>query len=158
MGIFDEFVQGVNRELTRVQSRSQEMIQTYNINSQVRTLEGRKTASMIEIGRMVFEKYEKGTDVTEEALQAKVKEIVDLEHEITILMADLEALRAQSDPNMSASQKAEFKAGYTPTPGFTCPHCQAPANMDKTFCPACGGTLREESKEQSGKEGNGSGD
>jgi hypothetical protein len=145
MGIFDEFVQGINREISRVQNRSQEMLQTYNLNSRVRTLEGKRTASMIEIGRLIFDKYERGADVSEETLKQKTKEIVEVELEITSIKAELDILAAQSDPNTSASQKAEYQAGYKSTPGFECPHCHAPASRDRSFCPACGGNLKDES-------------
>jgi len=143
MGILDEFIQGVNREINRVQARSQEMLQTYNLNSQIRNLEGKKTAALIEIGRLIFEKFERNVEVTDDQLRAKVREIVVLDSEIIALQADLEVLKAQFDPDIPASQKAAAKAGYTATPGFQCPHCQAPASMEKAFCPACGGSLKE---------------
>lgn len=152
MGIFDEFVQGVNREISRVQSRSQEMLQAYNLNSRVRSLEGQRTAILIEIGRMVFDKYQRHLEVSEDSLRDKSNQIVELEHQITVLKAELDAIHAQSDPNTSASQKADYKAGYTTTPGFTCPHCQAPANVDKGFCPACGGSLKETPKDGNGSQ------
>lgn len=145
MGIFDDLVQGIGREFNKVQSRSAEMMRIHNLSSQIRTLEGKKTAVLIEIGRLVFDKYQRGLEVAEEALLDKTREIVAHEHEITGLQAELESLRAQSDPNASASQKAEYKAGYAPTAGFNCPHCQAPANVDKSFCPACGCSLKEKS-------------
>lgn len=142
MGIFDELVQGVSREISKVQSRSQEMLQVYNLNSQIRTLEGKKSALLIEIGKLVFEKYQRQADVSEDKVKAKTEEIVDLEHQITVLQAELDAVKVQADPNTSASERSQYQAGYNPTPGFTCPHCQAPANMEKSFCPACGGTLQ----------------
>jgi hypothetical protein len=144
MGIFDEFVNSVSREVSKVQARSQEMLQVYNLNGQVRTLEGKRTAAMIEIGKLVFEKYERGRDVSEDELRKKTHEILELELEITSLKAELDALQAQNDPNASASQKAEYQAGYRATPGFECPHCHAPASRDRSFCPACGGSLKEE--------------
>lgn len=141
MGILDDFVQGVGREISRVQTRSQEMLQTYTLNSQIRTLEGKITAAFIEIGRLVYDRYERKQEVSEDTLKEKTQEIVKHEQEIVVLRAELEALRVQSDPNAPASQKSEVKAGYAPTPGFCCPHCQAPANIEKSFCPACGGDL-----------------
>jgi SMC interacting uncharacterized protein involved in chromosome segregation len=145
MGIFDEFVQGVGREISKVQARSQEMLQAYNLNSQIRTLEGKKSALLIEIGRLIFEKYQRQMEISDERLKAKTEEIVDIEHQVTVLQAELDALKVQSDPNTTASQRAQYQAGYNPTPGFTCPHCQAPANVEKSFCPACGGCLQGKS-------------
>ncbi len=143
MSIFDDLVQGINREITRVQAKSQEMLQTYNLSSQIRSLEGRVSALFIEIGKLVFDKYQRDQDVSEELLKEKTEEIVKCEREIASLKAELEATRAQFSPDTPASQRADAKAGYTPTPGFTCPHCQAPASTDKAFCPLCGGSLKD---------------
>ncbi len=143
MGLIDDFVQGVNREISRVQSRGQEMMQSYQLSSQIRVLEGKKSATLIEIGRLVFEKYQRAVEVSEDRLIEKAKEITGYEQEITVLQAELDQLKAQYDPDRPASQRAEAKAGYTATPGFVCPHCQAPAAADKSFCPACGGSLKE---------------
>lgn len=143
MGFVDDFVQGINREINKVQNRGQEMMQTYQLNSQIRVLEGKKAAALIEIGRLVYEKYQRGIDVPDEKLADKAKEIAGFEHEVTVLQAELEQIRVQFDPNKPASQRAEAKAGYSTTPGFTCPHCKAPASREKAFCPACGGSLAE---------------
>lgn len=152
MGIFDDIVQGVGREISRVQARSQEMLQSYTLNNQIRTLEGKITATFIEIGRLVYDRYERKQEVSEDTLKEKTQEIVKCEQEIVVLKSELEALRVQSDPNAPASQKAEVKAGYAPTPGFCCSHCHAPANKEKSFCPACGGDLHpaQESVKSSG--------
>ena len=154
MGLFDDLVQGINREITRVQAKSQEMLQTYNLSSQIRSLEGKVTALFIEIGKLVFDKYQRNQDVSDELLKEKTDEIVKCEQEIASLKAELEAIRAQFSPETSASQRADAKAGYTPTPGFTCPHCQAPASTDKAFCPLCGGSLKDQ-PEKVKSEGNG---
>lgn len=150
MGLIDDLVQGINREMNKVQTRGQEMMQTYQLNSQLRALEGKKTATLIEIGRLVYEKYQRATEVSEQTLIDKAKEITSLEHEMTSLQAELDKVKSQYDPNRPASQRAEAKAGYTTTPGFNCPHCQNPASSDKAFCPCCGGSLQEA--------GNGSGE
>ena len=154
MGIFDDIVQGINREIGKVQARSQEMMQTYSLNSQIRALEGKKTATLIEIGRLVFDRYQRDIHVPEETLQEKTKEIVGYEHEITVLQAEMESLKVQFDTEVPASQRSAAKAGYSPSPGFHCPHCDAPANKEKTFCPACGGELKA-AKDGAGTEGNG---
>ena len=154
MGIFDELVTGINREIAKVQSRSQEMIETYNMTSQVKALEGKITATFIEIGRLVYDKYQRHQEVLEDTLKEKTKAIALYEQEITVLKSDIEARRAIYDPNTPASQKADAKAGCAPTPGFLCPHCQAPANKEKTFCPLCGGSL-EDSGAQAKSDSNG---
>ena len=64
MGLFDDVVQGIQSEFVKVQNRGQEMMQTYQLNNQIRALEGKKTAALIEIGRLVFEKYQRATSST----------------------------------------------------------------------------------------------
>lgn len=154
MSIFDDLVQGINREITRVQNKSQEMLQTYNLSSQIRILEGKVTSLFIEIGKLVFDKYQRKQDISEELLREKTEEIVKCEQEIASLKAELDALKAQFSPDTPASQRADAKAGYTPTPGFICPHCEAPASSDKAFCPLCGGSLKDQ-PEKAKSEGNG---
>lgn len=143
MGIFDELVTGLSKEITRVQSRSQEMVKTYSLNSQIRTLERRKNGILTELGRMVFDKYERHLEITDQNFKSRTEEIADIDDEIADLNDELEALQLANDPNASASQKSQAKAGYHPTSGFTCPKCEAPANEDKPFCPSCGCSLTE---------------
>lgn len=156
MGIFDDIVQGINREVSRVQARSQEMLQTYTLTSQIKQLESKITSAFIEIGRLTYDKFERNKEVSEDTLREKTAEISAWEREIVSLRAELDAIKAQFDPEMPASQKAEAKAGYTPTPGFNCPHCNSPASQDKAFCPSCGGCLRAEAEDKEG--GNGGAD
>jgi hypothetical protein len=154
MGLFDDLVQGISREISRVQAKSAEMLQTYSLSNQIRTLEGKVTATFIEIGRLVFDKYQRNLEVSDDLLKEKTDEIVKCEQEIASLKAELEAIKAQYSPDTPASQRADARAGYTPTPGFECPHCHAPANVDKAFCPLCGGSLKEAAE----KAGSGNGD
>lgn len=141
MGIFDELVTGLSKEITRVQSRSQEMVKGYALNSQIRTLERRKSGILTELGRMVFDKYERHLEISEENFKSRTEEIADIDDEIADLQEELEAMQLANDPTASASQKSQAKAGYRPTSGFTCPKCEAPANENKPFCPSCGCSL-----------------
>ena len=145
MGIFDEIVQNIQKEVVRVQDKSQEMIKVYSLNSQIRVLEERINANLMELGQLIYDEYEHSKEANDELLKEKSQQIGSWEKELKTLQAELEAMRVQNDPDRSASQKADAKAGYTPTPGFTCPHCQAPANASKSFCPSCGGNLNEAS-------------
>jgi hypothetical protein len=154
MSILDDLVQGINKEFGKVQNKSQEMIQIYTLSSRMRALERKKATLLLEIGRLVYDKYQRDSEITEEALRDKTSEIVACETEIAVLQAEVEALQAAHDPNLSASQKSEAKAGYKATPGFTCPHCQAQANLQKSFCPSCGGSLEEARRAFNGDNGN----
>lgn len=143
MGIFDELVTSLGKEITKVQGRSQEMVKTYALTSQVRTLERRKNGILTELGRMVFDKYERHLEISDENFRSRTEEIADIDDEIADLQDELESIQLANDPTASASQKSRAKAGYHPTSGFTCPKCEAPANEDKPFCPSCGCSLGE---------------
>ena len=96
---------------------------------------------LLDIGQLVYDKFETGQDVSDDLLKERVKEIIAIDQEIKILKADLESLKPESDA--SKSERADHLAGWKPTPGFCCPQCQAPANINKTFCVQCGDSLTE---------------
>jgi len=146
MTIIDDFLSGIGKEVTKVQQRSQEMLQGYNVQNQIKDLERKRTAKLLEIGRLVYDKYNRNQDVSDDELKDKSNEVAGYEHEIGILQAELDSLKMANNPDASQQQRAEAKAGYTATPGFTCPSCHAPASRDKSFCPSCGESLRPSSK------------
>jgi len=154
MSLFDDLVQGVSKEVGKIQARSQEMLDTFNMSQQLRDLERRKTTKLLEIGRLVCDKYQRNMDVSEDKFKEKVQEVVGLEEQITLLQGEIDNAKAAHDPDTPASKKAEAKAGYHPTPGFECPRCTAPVNRDKGFCPCCGESLKPEGA-ATGTEGNG---
>jgi chromosome segregation ATPase len=96
VGILDQVVDGIGRELTKIQSRSEEMLHIHNLKSQIRTLEGRCTALLIEIGRMVFDKYQRNVNVGDEAFISKTQELSSLEHDITSLRSEIDAMRGNT--------------------------------------------------------------
>jgi hypothetical protein len=145
MTIFDDLIQGVGREVTKVQARSQEMLHSYNLQNQIKDIERKRTTKLLELGRMVCDKYVRGEEISEDVFKDKANEVIAFEHEIGILQAEIDQSKVASDPNASASAKAEAKAGFTATPGYQCPRCQAPASRDKSFCPVCGESLKKSS-------------
>lgn len=142
MTIFDDIVQGVSKEVAKVQARSQEMLQSYNLQGQIRELDRKRIAKLLEIGKLIYDKYARNTDVSEDSLKSMVSEVETLEHDINELQAEIDNIKMQSDPSVPASQKAAAKAGFTPTPGYECPRCHAPASREKSFCPTCGESLK----------------
>lgn len=142
MNIFNDVVEGISKEVSKVQERSQEMLQGFNINSQIKDLERKKGKKLKELGELVFNKFHKDEDVSEDAIKEKVSEVVGFQDQINVLQAELDAADIQRDPNASQSSKSAAKAGYTPTPGFECPACGTPVSRDKKFCPACGYNLK----------------
>lgn len=156
MGLFEDVVKNVQTTVSKLQNTSQEVVQTVSINSRINSLEAKKTASFTNIGRLVYDRYAKGDEVSDDLLKEKVKEIEEIQKEIDILKADLAGMKAQHDPDIPRSAKADSKAGYTPTPGFECPQCHAPAARDKHFCVYCGCSLGEPTEKKSEKSSNGS--
>lgn len=144
MSIFNDVVENISKEVSKVQERSQEMLQGFNINTQIRDLERKKTKMLSELGSLIVDKYHHEKEISEELVKEKVAEVVGYEDQIEILKAELEAQNVERDPKASRSKKAAAKAGYKSTPGFRCPDCGTPASRDKKFCPACGGQLEED--------------
>ncbi len=142
MGLIDDVVQGIGKEVSKVQARSQEMMRAYNLSQEIRELNQKKTAKLIEIGRLIYDQYERQDQIPEQTLRDGVKDVVAIEQDINKLQAELDSMKIQNDPNTPASKKADAKAGYTTTSGFECPNCHAAANRDKAFCPSCGEPLK----------------
>jgi len=141
VSIIDDLVNGISKEVNKVQERGQEMFQSFNLSSQIQDLERKKSAKLVELGRLVVDKQHHKKEISEDQIQERIAEVVGYEDQISILKAELETVKAANDPNAPASTRSETKAGFKPTPGFDCPRCHAPAARDKKFCPACGETL-----------------
>jgi hypothetical protein len=149
MGFIDDVVKGVEsgmkqvgEGINKIQSKSQEMMHNASLQSRITSVEAKKAVALSNLGKLVYDKYEKGDEVGEDVLKRKTTEIAELEKEIELLKAEVEQWKEDHDPDVPQSQKSENVAGYSRTPGFTCPHCQAPANQEKLFCAFCGGELR----------------
>src|ERR1700692_3050383 len=99
MSLFDDLVSGISKEVGKVQARSQEMLDTFNLNQQLRDLERRKTTKLLELGRLVCDKYQRNMDVSEDKLKEKVQEVVGLEQQITLLQGEIDNVKAEHDPN-----------------------------------------------------------
>ena len=141
MGFIDDVVKNINQGINDIQNKSQEVMQNISISNRINSLEGRKTAVLINIGQLVYDKYEKGDEVSEDLLKEKVKELAQIEKDIEIARVELKQATVTGDA--PRAEKAATGAGYKPTPGFTCPHCGAPANSSKFYCVACGGALKD---------------
>jgi hypothetical protein len=151
MGFIDDVMKNINQGINDIQNKSQEVMTNISLSNRINTLEGKKTALLINIGQLVYDKYEKGDEVSEELLKDKCKELTLLEKEIEAARVELKQTRAEGDA--PRSEKAAHQAGYKPTPGFQCPHCGAPANSGKFYCVACGGSLKEAQASSGGGNG-----
>ena len=147
MSIFNDVVENISKEVSKVQERSQEMLHGFNLNSQIKDLERKKTQKLSELGELIFDRYHHEKEVSEDDIKEKVAEVAGYQDQISVLEAELEAANISRDPNASRAKKAAHKAGYRTTPGFVCGTCGTPASKDKKFCPACGSQLKEEEEE-----------
>lgn len=154
MGFIDDVVKGVNTGIkqvgdgiNKIQSKSQEMMHNVSQQNRITQLEAKKAVALTNLGKLIYDKYEKGDEVGEDVLKRKTTEIAEFEKEIEILKTEMEAYKEEHDPDVPQSKKSERKAGYGHTPGFICPHCEAPANQEKLFCAFCGGELKSPKKE-----------
>ncbi|MGH7194308.1 MAG: hypothetical protein ACREJM_12375 [Candidatus Saccharimonadales bacterium] len=134
-------MKNINQGINDIQNKSQEVMTNISLSNRINTLEGKKTALLINIGQLIYDKYEKGDEVSEELLKDKCKELALIEKDIEAARIELKQTRVEGDA--PRSEKAAHQAGYKPTPGFQCPHCGAAANSSKFYCVACGGSLKE---------------
>lgn len=163
MGFIDDMGKTLNEGfnkvsdgISKIQNRGQEMMQSVGLNSRLTSLEAKKSVALTNIGKLIYDRYERGDEVGEDVLRRKVQEVVEIEREIDIVKAELNTIKAQHDPDICASEKSEHVAGYSRTPGFECPHCHEPANQEKIYCAFCGGSLSSaaepKSKDKEAKE------
>ncbi|HEY9791681.1 MAG TPA: hypothetical protein V6D22_14855 [Candidatus Obscuribacterales bacterium] len=141
MGFIDDVMKNINQGINDIQNKSQEVMTNISLSNRINTLEGKKTALLINIGQLIYDKYEKGDEVSDELLKDKCKELALIEKDIDAARVELKQQRVEGDA--PRSEKAAQQAGYKPTPGFQCPHCGAAANSSKFYCVACGGSLKE---------------
>ena len=141
MGIMDDVLKNLNQGISEIQNKTQEAMNSLSISSRINSLEAKKNALFINIGQLIYDKYEKGDEVSEDLLKDKAKEITAIEKEIDTARGELKSMKLE--PDAPRAEKAAHQAGYKPTPGFHCPHCGAPANSSKFFCVSCGGSLKE---------------
>lgn len=149
MGFLDDVVKGVNNGvkqvgdgLNKIQNKSQEMMQSVSLQNRITSLEAKKSVALTNLGKLIFDKYEKGDEVGDDVIKRKTTEIAEIEKEIDMVKEELATVKANHDPDTPQATKSENMAGYQRTPGFTCPHCEAPANQEKLFCAFCGGELK----------------
>ena len=149
MGLLDDVVKGVNSGikqvgdgLNKIQNKSQEMMQSVSLQNRLTSLEAKKSVALTNLGKLVYDKYEKGDEVGDDVIKRKTTEIAEVEKEIELVKEELSTIKVSNDPDTPQATKSENMAGYARTPGFTCPHCEAPANQEKLFCAFCGGELR----------------
>ncbi len=90
MTIFNDLVNGIGKEFEKVQSKSQEIMQSYNLTTQIKDLERKRNVKLIEIGRLVCDKYTKSADVSEDVLKDEANEVAGYDHEMMLLQSEVD--------------------------------------------------------------------
>jgi len=142
VSIIDNVVNTVAKEVSKLQSGCNDIVQGFSLQNQVEALERKKTVKLAEIGRLVYSKTVDGKDVSDEVIAERCSEVTALSHEIAVLQSEIDQMKAKADPDATPSQKAEARAGFKTSPDYNCPSCHAPASREKPFCPACGESLK----------------
>ncbi|HEY9718548.1 MAG TPA: hypothetical protein V6C69_13840, partial [Trichormus sp.] len=79
MTIIDDLMNGIGKEFEKVQNKSQEIMQSYNLQNQIKDIERKRNAKLLEIGRSVCDKYLRNQDVSEDELKDKANEVAGYE-------------------------------------------------------------------------------
>ncbi len=133
MNIIDNVINTVAKEVGKVQERSQEMMQGFNLSNQIKELERKKNAKFMEIGRAIYDKYEHDKEVSEERLKELVAEATAIDHEMAVLQAELDQIKVKNDPDATPTQKAEAKADYSAW--FYLPHMRHSRQSRESLLP-----------------------
>ena len=78
MSIIDNVLNSVAKEVSKVQSRSQEMMQGFSLQNQVNELERKKNAKFMEIGRMIYDRQHHKKEVSDEVIDERCAEVTAL--------------------------------------------------------------------------------
>lgn len=143
MSLIDNVFNTVAKEVNKVQTRSQELMQGLNLQNQINEIERRKNAKLLELGKLVFDHHHNNKPCSDEVIKERCAEVAAFDHEMAILQTELDQIKVKNNPDATPSQKAEAKAGYSASPNFFCPGCGSPASRDKAFCPSCGEKLTD---------------
>ena len=110
VSLIDNVFNSVAREVNKVQTRSQDLMQTMSLQNQINELERRKTMRLAEIGKVVFDEKHNHAPAREDEVKRLCDEVASLEAEMAVLQAEIDKVKAKNDPDATPSQKAEASA------------------------------------------------
>ena len=97
MGLVDDVIQNLNKEVNNIKARSHMLLKVYNLSQEIKDLEQQKTVRLTSIGTVIYDKYQKQIMPDDESLQRRCVEIAALEQDITRLQKQLADLKEQKN-------------------------------------------------------------
>lgn len=99
MGLFDDVVQGLGKEITNIKTRSQKMLDCYNLGQEIAELKQQKINQLASIGKLIYDNYQQQINIGEESITQTCKAIAVLEQDIAHLQKQLDDLKqAKTSP------------------------------------------------------------
>ena len=120
MAFFDGWGKKITETVDVVGKKTNELVEIQKLRSQISSLEKNIDKCYIELGKMMFEAFQDGEDICDEA-KAYCEEITG-----------------------SAVLIEEYKAEIVEIKGLkTCENCGEPVANDVVFCPKCGAKIED---------------
>ena len=120
MAFFDGWGKKITETVDVVGKKTNELVEIQKLRSQISNLEKNIDKCYIELGKMMFEAFQDGEDICDEA-KAYCEEITG-----------------------SAVLIEEYKAEIVEIKGLkTCQNCGEPVANDVVFCPKCGAKIED---------------
>ena len=120
MAFFDGWGKKITETVDVVGKKTNELVEIQKLRGQISNLEKNIDKCYIELGKMMFEAYQDGEDICDEA-KAYCEEITG-----------------------SAVLIEEYKAEIVEIKGLkTCENCGEPVADDVVFCPKCGKKIKQ---------------
>lgn len=128
---YNKFKDGLNRGIKILNVRSKEAYDVMIIKNRIRTLNKRRTASVLEMGNMIYRTFKYKGAINQEIIEAKCKDIENIEREIETSEQELELVHLNADKSLGS-----VKALVKPNVVSTC-ECGAQIHEGATYCAQC---------------------
>lgn len=131
---FLEFIQQeLDRGIVKVGARSRQLVETTQIRSQIRLLQGRREEGVRELGEVVYKMFQQGP-VDQERLTPYLTGLQQVDSQIATLETQLRTVQIATEQAINAGKPAAFAHCLT---------CGSPLKETTKFCPRCGQEVGE---------------
>lgn len=129
--LFNKFKDGLNRGIKILNIRSKEAYDVVLIKNRIRTLNKRRTDSVLEMGNMLYRTFKYKGIINQEIVENKCKDIENIEKEIEKSEQELEFIHLNADKALGS-----VKALVKPNVVSTC-ECGAEIYQGAAYCAQC---------------------